>query len=138
MTAFNGEKSTNQFLDLLNAVQGASTLAVANTDVVYGKSFALQKNKSFGIMLAFTGTTIDVKVDLEEGNDELSAAEEGSAKSTWAVGTVISSGITSSAARCLAVSPVVARYARLKLTGQGANSANVVLAQATLGISENL
>lgn len=137
MTAYNNEKSTNEFLDLLNLVQGASTLAVASTNTVYGKSFALKANKSYGIMLAFTGTTIDVKVELEEGNDELTAAEEGSAKSTWAVGTTISSGITSSAARCLAVSPVVARYARLKLTGQGSNSANVVLAQATLGISEN-
>ena len=138
MSAYNSEKSTNQMLNLLNDVQGATTLAVASTNVVYGKSFALKKNKSYGIMLAFTGTTIDVKVELEEGNDELTAAEEGSSKSTWAVGTTISTGITSSAARCLAVSPVVARYARLKLTGQGANSANVVLAQATLGISENL
>ncbi len=137
MTAYNGEKSTNEFLDLLNSVEGAATLAVASTGTVYGKSFALKSNKSYGLLCAFTGTTIDVKVELEEGNDQLTAAEEGSAKSTWAVGTTISSGVTSSAARCLAVSPVVAKYARLKLTGQGSNSANVVLAQATLGISEN-
>lgn len=136
MTAYNNRKSTNEILDLLNQVQGAATLAVASTATVYGKSFALDKNRSFGIMLAFTGTTIDVKVELEEGTDELTAAEEGSAKSTWAVGTTISSGITSSAARCLAVSPVVARFARLKLTGQGANSANVALAQAVLSLSK--
>lgn len=136
MTAYNNKKSTNEMLDLLNQVQGAATLAVASTGTVYGKSFALDKNRSFGILLAFTGTTIDVKVELEEGAEELTNAEEGAAKSTWAVGTVISSGITSSATRCLAVSPVVARYARLKLTGQGSNSANVVLAQAVLSTSK--
>lgn len=137
MTAYNNEKSTNEVLDLLNSVQGAASLAVASTEVVYGKSFCLQKDKSYGLTIAFTGTGPDVKVELEQGNDELSAAEEGSAKSTWAVGTTISSGITGTSAQVKAVTPVVTKFARLKLTGQGSNGANVALALAQLGISQN-
>ncbi len=137
MTAF-GKPSTNEVIDLLNQVQGAVSLAVASTNTVYGKSFALKKNKSYGLVIRFTGTTIDVKVELEEGNNELTDAQEGSAHTNWAVGTTLSAGIVSSAAKTLAVSPVVAKYGRLKLTGQGANHADVLMVLAELGESENL
>lgn len=136
MTAY-GRPSTNPVLDLLNDVQGAAALAVASTGVVYGKSFALKRNHSYGVHLRFTGTTINVKVELEQSNYELTAAEEGSSHTKWGVGATISSGITSSAVRVLALSPVVSKYARLKLTGQGSNHADVQLALAELAESVN-
>lgn len=137
MTAQKGP-STNEVIDLLNDIQGASSLAVASTNVVYGKSFALKKNRTYGGVFRFTGTTVDVKVELEQSNYDLTAAEEGSAHTKWAVGATISSGITSTAARVLAVTPVATKYARLKLTGQGSNHADVALALAELGWSKDI
>ena len=137
MTAYNNEKSSNELLDLLNSVEGAASIAVASTAVVYGKSFALPKNKSFGgIFRASSSGTVNLKVELEVGNNELTAAQEGQAVSTWAVAQTIDT-LVATAAVAKAVSPVVARYGRLKLTGLSGNHASTALAQAELGISKN-
>jgi len=137
MTAPVNGISSNEMLDLLNQVQLASTLTVNGTGTVYGKSFALKKNKSYGLIGKFSSPgTVNVKIELEEGN--AAPGTEGSADTSWAVGTTISAGITSTAAFALAVSPVVAKFARLKLTGLAGNDAATALAQAQLGISENL
>lgn len=137
MTAPVNSISSNDVLDLLNTVQGASTLAVPTTGVVYGKSFALKKNKSYGLLAKFSSPgVVTVKIELEEGNAP--PATEGSADTSWAVGTIIEAAVVSTAAIARAVSPVVAKFARLKLTGSGSNDASTALAQAQLGISENL
>lgn len=132
-----GKPSTNFVLDLLGDVQGASTLAVAGETVVYGKSFALEKNRTYGLHARFTGTTINVKIELEESNTDLTAAEEGSAHAKWAVGTVISAGVVNSTKVVLACSPVAARFARLKLTGLTGNNADCVLVHAELAFAKN-
>jgi hypothetical protein len=135
MVAF-GKPSTNSFLDLLNDVQGAATLAVEGETAVYGKSFALEKNRTYGLHARFTGTAINVKIELEESNQE--PTTEGSADAAWAVGTVISAGVVNSTKVVLACSPVAAKYGRLKLTGLTGNHADVVLAHAELAFAKNM
>lgn len=132
---YYGPPSTNSMLDLLNDVQGAATLAVAGVTTVYGKSFSLPKNHSFGLQYRFTGTAIQVKVELEQGNDQ--PTTEGAADTAWGVGHTIDSAVVASAALVKAVTPVVAKYGRLKLTGSGANNADCLLVLAKLGLTKN-
>lgn len=133
-----GKPSTNFVLDLLADVQGAASLAMAAETTVYGKSFALEKNRTYGLHARFTGTTINVKIELEESNTDLLAAEEGSAHAKWAVGSVVSAGVVNSTKVVLACSPVAAKYGRLKLTGLTGNHADVVLVHAELASAKNM
>lgn len=133
MTAFG--RTNNWFTDLLSEVQGASTLAVSGVTTVYGKSFALRTQKSFGLMIRFTGTTKNVKVELEQSNTDLTAAQEGSSHADWGVGSVLKQAITDGSAYCLAVSPVVTKFARLKLTGLSGNTSDVVMDLAQIGFA---
>lgn len=131
-----GPPSTNSMIDLLNDVQGATTLAVSGVTTVYGKSFTMPKNHSFGIIYRFTGTTIEVKIELEQGNTP--PTTEGSADSAWAVGHTLDPAVVASAALAKGVAPVVAKYGRLKITGSGSNHADVLLVLAQLGVSKNI
>lgn len=129
-----GPPSTNVLIDLLADVQGAAELAVAGVTTVYGKSFTLPKNFSFGIIYRMTGTTLVTKLELEVGNV---APTEGSANTNWAVAQIIDASIVASAALAKAVTPVVAKYGRLKLTGSGSNHADAKLVLAELCVSKN-
>lgn len=137
MAAQYGPPSTNSMIDLLNDVEGATTLAVPSASTtVYGKSFRLCKNHSYGLIYRFTGTTITVKVELEEGNQP--PTTEGAADTSWAVGHILDAAVVASAALAKGVDPVVAKYGRLKLTPSGSNHADVLLVLAQLGVSKNL
>jgi hypothetical protein len=137
MVAF-GKPSTNFVLDLLNDVQGAAELALAGEVAYYSKSFALEKNRTYGLHARFTGTAINVKIELEESNYDLTAAEEGAAHAKWAVGTQLSAGVVNSTKVVLACSPVAAKYARLKLTGLTGNHADCKLVLAELASAKNM
>lgn len=130
-----GPPSTNVLIDLLNDVEGAADLAVAGVTTVYGKSFTLPKNFSFGMIYRMTGTTLVTKLELEVGN--AAPATEGSADTSWAVAQTIDASIIASAALAKAVTPVVAKYGRLKLTGSGSNHADAKLVLAQLCVSKN-
>lgn len=131
-----GQPGNNEMIDLLNDVQGASTLAVSGVTTVYGKSFPLEKNRSYGIIYRFTGSVITVKAELEVGNAR--PGTEGAADTSWAVGHTFDTAVVASAALARGLDPVVAKYGRLKLTGSGSNNADVLLVLAQLGVSKNL
>lgn len=132
-----GQPSSNSVIDLLTDVEGASTLAVPGAvTTVYGKSFPLEKNHSYGLIYRFTGTTITVKVELEVGNAR--PGTEGAADTSWAVAHVLDTAVVASAALAKGVDPVVAKYGRLKLTPSGSNHNDVLLVLAQLGVSKNL
>lgn len=125
------ELTATSLIDLL-ALGGVSSLAVATTGVAYGQSFPLPKNSSFSFELGFTSSgNVDVKVELEMGNER--PTTEGSSDSAWVIPTgasALSSGITDEATHIIPYAPSVARFARLKLTGQGTNDASTVLSKA--------
>lgn len=126
----------NEIIDIL-AINGASSIAVASTGTAYSRSFPLPKNRSFGLEILFTSEgSVDVKVELEVGNTPPDA--EGSADADeWAVCDEISSGVTNETPNFLEVSPVVALYGRIKLTGQGSNHASTAVTRLKLALSQN-
>jgi hypothetical protein len=126
----------NEIIDILSA-GGVTELAVASTGTVYSRSFPLPKNRSFGLEILFDSPgVVDVKVELEEGNAPPDT--EGSADADeWAVGDVISTGITNETPNFLEVSPVVAGYGRIKMTGQGSNDAGTKCTRLKLACSQN-
>lgn len=130
-----GKSPDNELMDLLEAGD-VTSIAVANTDVAYSQSFPNPKNRAFGLEIKFTSAgAVDVKVELEEGNQP--PTTEGAADATWWVGDSISTGITDENPHGLEVSPIVAMYSRIKLTGQGSNPASVVCDLLKLVTSQN-
>lgn len=115
------------------SIGGVTSAAVASTGTWYSKHFRLRKNSVFGVLLKLSSSgAIDVKVELEVGN---TTPTEGAADSAglWAVGDTISSGLVTAGPHALPVSPVVAKWGRLKLTGQGSNHASTALILAQIG-----
>lgn len=130
-------KPDNYFIDLI-AENGGSPVVINATATVYLQSIALPKNASFGIELQFSsGGTIDVQVDWESGNVDLTAAQENAANGGFVVSDAVSAGITDANNHFLALSPVVSKFGRLKLTGQGSNAASTQIDKARVCISKN-
>lgn len=125
------EVTATQVIDLIN-MGGGTSVAVATTGVAYGQSFPLPKNASFSFELQFSsGADVDVKVEYEVGNER--PTTEGSSDAAWVTPTgadAISAGITDESVHIIPYAPSVARFARLKLTGQGTNAASTVLAKS--------
>lgn len=126
----------NSVIDLLS-LASVTEIAVATTGVAYTKHFVLPRNVSFGGLIKLSSAgAIDVKVELEEGNTEpTDQAADVSGK--WGVGQTVSSGLTSAGPHVLLVSPIVARYARLKFTGQGSNAASTKVTIAQIAVTKN-
>jgi len=128
-------------IDLLKAA-GITQLACVNTDNAWTHSFKLEGGMSFGLELQFATDSgnPDVKVELEAGGTELSAAEEGLTNLNYTVpkalgggtnnDTLIDSGANTVLVRFYPLPPVVAPFQRLKLTGGGANQATTRLTRA--------
>lgn len=131
------ETSPQNFVIDLLALKSLTSIAVASTGTAYTPYFALPKNLgSMGLMLKFGSSgAVDVKVDLEEGN-EIPADQ--AVDTNWAVGDAVSSGVVATTTAILLVQPIAAKYARLKLTGQGSNHASTVLSRAEIAISKGL
>jgi len=114
-------------------IGGVASAAIASTGVWYSEHFVLRKNSSFGILLKFSSSgPIDVKVELEVGNTTPTAGLADVAD-LWAVGDVISAGLVTAGPHALPVGPTVAKWGRLKVTGQGANHASTALILAQIG-----
>ncbi len=115
------------------AIGGVTSAAIAGTGVWYSKYFRLRKNSIFGILLKLSSSgAIDVKVELEVGNTIPTDSAVDSA-GLWAVGDVISAGLVTAGPHALPVTPTVAKWGRLKVTGQGANHASTALILAQIG-----
>ena len=107
----------------------ASNTAVANTDVVYTNSWVLVRKNFFGIEVQFSSDTdVDVKVELEQSNYKETTPNI--ANSNFVVAIDSLGMITDENVHLLPVAPVVAVYARLKLTGGATNAATTVLTRA--------
>lgn len=123
----------NPVLDLL-ALADVVELVINATATVFTKHFVLPRNVDFGALLKISsGGTIDVKVELEQGN---TPPTDQAADSNWGVGQVLSAGLTTAGVYPLAVSPVVTRFARLKFTGQGSNAATTKFTRIDIGTSK--
>lgn len=107
-------------------------LTVANTDVVYSDSFVLIRKNFFGLEVQFSSDTdVNVQVDLEQSN--VKETTPNVADSNFVVAIDEIDTITDENVHLLAVAPVVAIYARLKLTGLSTgigNSATTKLIRA--------
>lgn len=135
-TNLDGPRPKCSYLDLLAAESG-NALVVASTGVVYGKCFPLMKNVSFGFICRFTSPgNVTVKVELESGIAP--PTTEGSSDTEWGVGDIVIAAVTATTVQVVAAAPVVAPYARLKLTGSGSNDALTTLAKAYLTFEKNL
>jgi hypothetical protein len=124
-----------QLIDLLKEA-GVTELAVASTDTAYSRSFPLAKEAvySFEYKLSSAGT-MDVKVELEQGNTP--PATEGAASDDFTVPqgtTALEANLAVNTLRIKAYTPAATGYARLKFTGQGSNASTTKLARIRVGV----
>ena len=107
----------------------AGGLAVPDNGVVYTSSWVLIRKNFFGVEVKFTSDTdVNVQVDLEQSNYKEAAT--GTADSNFVVAIDSLGTITDENVHLLPVAPVVAVYARLKLTGLTGNAATTILDRA--------
>lgn len=111
----------------------STQILVSNNSVVYTDSFVLTRKRFFGIEVKFSSDTdVNVQVDLEQSNQREEVRGSYSANFVTAIDTVAT--ITDENVHLLPIAPVVAIYARLKLTGlysgSASNSATTVLDRA--------
>ena len=111
----------------------AGELAIVNNAVVYTSSWVLIRKNFFGVEVKFSSDTdVNVQVDLEQSNYR--EATGGAADSNFVTAIDPLGIITDENTHLLPVAPVVAVYARLKLTGLytglQSNSATTVLTRA--------
>lgn len=124
----------NYIIDLL-ALAGIAEVEVGETDVAYTKYFSLPRGASFGFLGKIAGSgTVDVKVELEQGNT-VPTDQAADSDGMWGVGDEISSGLTATGMHVKEISPVVTKFGRLKLTGQGTNHASTKFTKLEIGIS---
>ena len=90
--------------------------AIVSNSVVYTDSFVLTRKNFFGIEVQFSSDTdVNVQVDLEQSNYRETVQGSYSPNFVTAIDTLET--ITDENVHLLPVAPVVAIYARLKLTG---------------------
>ena len=111
-------------------VGGDAAIAIAGEVTVYSAIFDLSKGTNFAVELLAAGTTVNLKVELEQGHKAPTTA--GSADTTnWSVpsgASDIIDGLTQKTHFIKSVSPVTSKYGRLKILGKTGNTADVTLA----------
>ena len=108
-------------------------LACPDNGTYYTHTFVLTHQRFFGCELKFsTDTDVNVKVELEQGNER--PAVQGSYSANYVVAADTIATITDENVHLCPVAPVVAIYGRLKITGlydaSVSNSATTVLDRA--------
>jgi hypothetical protein len=106
---------------------------VSSNSTIYTDSFVLTRKNFFGVEVQFTSDTdVNVQVDLEQSNFKELVQGSYSANFVTAIDTLDT--ITDENVHLLPVAPVVAIYARLKITGLysglASNSITTVLSRA--------
>jgi hypothetical protein len=93
-----------------------ANLAVASNQTIYTPSWVLTRKNFFGVEVQFSSDTdVNVRVDLEQSNYKESVTASYSPNFVVAIDSL--GTITDENVHLLPVAPVVAVYARLKLTG---------------------
>lgn len=117
-------------VDQVYSSDGTTTdIAVASTATVYTKAFKLELAEKFALQYQATSPgTVSIKIELEHAN--VLPTTEGSADDNYVEPdgySDIVSDVTTETVHIIAVAPVVSRYGRFKLTGQGANHASTTI-----------
>jgi len=126
-------------IDLLKAA-GVSSLAVASTTTAYTYTFRLPINPDakFSLEYKFTSAgAVDVNIWLEQSNEEV--ATEGSADTNYVIplGTsVIKDAEATETVQIIAFTPVVSKFARIKIVGDGSNAATTVIDKCVVTIAK--
>lgn len=122
----------NTVIDLLKD-ETNNELAVASTGTVYTDYFALPRSGSFGLDIQLSSAgTVDVTVELEEGNTPPASQ---AADSAWAVGDTLVSNLAVTTSKQYKVTPVVAKYGRLKFKGNGSNAASTKVVRCLIALT---
>lgn len=119
----------------LAAHKTAGGITVNALAVVYSNSMPLPRQASFGIELQFSGTPVNVLVEVMQGNQE--PATEGTLDANFAVpensaGSSVGkvAEITDEDVHVINFAPVVSGFLLLRLTGQGLNGVDTKLIRA--------
>jgi len=124
-----------QVVDFL-ALEGVTTKAVASTASAYTRTYPTEKGVSYAFEYQMdSGGAVDVKVELEQGNTQLTALQEGSSHADYVIpedAAAFDASVTDKLTHIKAYAPAATGYLRLKITGQGANAATTVLSKAKM------
>jgi len=118
-------------VDQIYNASGVADMPIASNAVVYSKAFKLDGGTKFGITYKPNSTGADVialKIELEQSH--LLPTTEGAADANYVVpegGMTIVAAAADKLVHIASLSPVVTRYARLKITGGGTNSASTTV-----------
>jgi len=128
-------------MDIVTAEGVETALAVASTGVAYSKSFKLDYGSKFSMhyLAGSVNGAVDLKVELEESNVR-PAAENAADSDNYVVpdgGMTIIANLTKETIGIIALSPVVAKYGRFKITGQGSNNADTLIAITVAKVEEH-
>jgi len=124
-----------QIVDFLK-LEGVTTKAVAGTGVAYTYTYPTQQGVSYAFEYQLTsGGAIDVKVELQQGNELLTAAQEGLISANYVIpedAAVFDAQVNDANVHIKAYAPAATGYVRLRFTGQGANAASTVISRARM------
>lgn len=112
-------------IDDVVLADGSTSIAVASTATVYTKAFKLAYAEYFSLFYKATSDgTVNAKLEIEECWELPST--EGSQDDDFVVpeGMSIIDTVTDETQHCKSLSPIVAEYARLKITGLAGNDAS--------------
>lgn len=130
-----------QIVDFLK-LEGVTSKTVNGTGTVYLFSYPTQKGVSYAFEYQFSsGGAVDVKLELEQGNELLTAAQEGSSNANYVVpedAATFDAQVNDKLVHVKAYAPAATGYVRLKLTGQGSNAATTAITRARMTLVQTV
>lgn len=113
--------------------EGGSPIDVPSVGDVRSVSMPLVQDVSFGWLFQFASPgLVDVQIELEQANKRPTTEKTADAEFVVPDGVESLVTITDNVIHVVAFNPVVTRFARLILTGQGANDAGTQLVRAEM------
>ena len=130
-----------QIIDFLK-LEGVTSKAVAGTGNAWTFSYPSQKGVSFAFEYQFASAgAVDVKLELEQGNELLTAAQEGLTNANYVVpedAATFDAQVNDKLVHIKAYAPAATGYVRLKLTGQGLNAATTTITRARMTLVQTV
>lgn len=129
-----------KYLDLLEAGGNTSIDVGGTSGSVYDDSFAFPKNRAMGLEIKITSSgTVNLDVYLEQGNEELTDAQEGSSNADYVIpeGDSLLANISATGTIILPLGPTVSRFARVRFDKKTGNDATTTVTRLRVTTSEN-
>lgn len=107
---------------------GGILIAINAQAVVYSKRVSVAKSGGIGLSAIMTGTTPDVKIEMEVSDTAPEAAEAVADSTDWCIqegGAAIFASLADKIFHKITINPTPSRFIRLKITGNVANTADV-------------